>query len=281
MMESQTTRMNAILVAEHAEPMLLDLLAQAGLTVHVTPALKHACRLASLKGARFFFYPNTTLSDITTLQQAIAPKQGYFVEIQEGEDSNQDYLPDDILTYPCSLKEVRACVRTGVRLLDSLEQASQMQRELLFAQEEVKQTEEYRLTVTSQLVEMTAQLQSEMLKNQEMEAERIKLARMDTILQATATLRHEINNPLFAIKGSAEGALRQLQRLNSQEVREIRTSIERVERVMRGAERIQQVVEAFAKVVVPTTKDYLPGMPMLELHKLTEASDPPPQAKAS
>ncbi len=273
--------MNAILLAEHVEPMLLEMLSQAGLTIHVTPALKHACRLATLKEARLFFYNEVKESEIPAIQQAIAPQAGYFVEILEGESTGQEYIPDAILPYPCSLKEVRACVRTGVRFLEAMEQASRLQREILLCQEDVKQTEEYRLTVTSQLVEMTAQLQSEILKNQEMEAERIKLARMDTILQATATLRHEINNPLFAIKGSAEGALRQLQRLNAEEVREIRTAIERVERVMRGAERIHQVVEAFAKVVVPTTKDYLPGMPMLELHRLVEASEPPSQAKAS
>lgn len=56
-------------------------------------------------------------------------------------------------------------------------------------------------------------------------------------------LRHELNNPLFAITGSAESALKRLERLRDGGLAEVEELLPRIERILAGAERIRETVK--------------------------------------
>ncbi len=155
---------------------------------------------------------------------------------------------------------------------------------------------------TVQLVEIAAQMQVEICHSAKLETEHILSAQTDTIMQAAAALRHEINNPLFAISGSVESAIRKLnswktcltsskpcltnsdERSPCQKQREETESsagkadrmaeadlsdLESLEacldRIQRGAERIEQVIQSFSTMCQPSIVDYLPGVAMLDL----------------
>lgn len=73
-------------------------------------------------------------------------------------------------------------------------------------------------------------------------------AQVDTIAHAAATLRHEINNPLFAITGSAESALKRLQHLKAQypeSEQDFNILINGMKRIQRGSSRIEKSMHAF------------------------------------
>lgn len=277
--------MNAVLCVENQLPLWRERLMQAGVHVYDANTIDEIATHVSHNGVRIFFLHSGLLHEneraIYDLQRQLSPKTGYFVLVGPLCEDWESQPIDAFLREDCSAMEVRMCVRMARGYLVALEQADELQYELLQRQEEMRETEEYINSTTGQLVSMTAKLQSEILRNQALEAERIKLARIDTILQATATLRHEVNNPLFAITGSAEGAVRLLKREDAESNPVIQTVIQRVERVLKAADRIQMVVEAFAKVVVPTSKDYLPGIPMLELNGNLDPSDEDTLAQAS
>lgn len=257
----------------------------SGVHVYEAQTAEQICSHVSLHSARLFFLHSELLRVqervIYDLQRHLAPNTGYFVLVGPVNDDWEKQPIDAYLREDCSAMEVQMCVRMARGYLVALQQADEAQQELFLRQEEMKETEEYLGNATGQLVVMTAQLQSEILRNQALEAERIKMARMDTILQATATLRHEVNNPLFAITGSAESAVKLLKRESTDTNPNIITAIQRIERVLKAAERIQLVVEAFARVIVPTSKDYLPGIPMLELNGKAEDAEDVSLARAS
>ena len=73
----------------------------------------------------------------------------------------------------------------------------------------------YAQDTTTQLVEIAAELQAEVCHSAEREEASVREAQTDTIAQAAAALRHEINNPLFAILGSGESVLRRLHTMRS------------------------------------------------------------------
>ncbi len=115
---------------------------------------------------------------------------------------------------------------------------------------------------TAELVEMAAQLQAEICRNTELEAEHLQMVRRDTLAQAAAALRHEINNPLFAISGSAQLLLSHLPDSSEKEVESMRRSLSRV---LLGAERIGEVVQAISAMLDPELTNYAEGVQMLNL----------------
>lgn len=121
--------------------------------------------------------------------------------------------------------------------------------------------------VMTQLVEIAAQLQAELHRNEQLEAENIRLARMETIAHAGRALRHEINNPLFVITASVESSLKRLRGLAAGGLEEAETLCVRLERVLEASERIRLTVQTFAETTRAVTKDYLPGVPMLDLNQ--------------
>lgn len=71
---------------------------------------------------------------------------------------------------------------------------------------------------------------------------------LESLAQSAARLRHDLNNPLFAICGGAELALKRLQSLQEKGIVGTPEIIVAIERVLRGAERIEEVVQAFAAI---------------------------------
>ena len=75
-------------------------------------------------------------------------------------------------------------------------------------------------------------------------------AQVDTIAKTAAIMRHDINNPLFAITGSAEAALKRLQRLKTlypESDQDFNILISGMKRIQRGSDRIEKIVQALLK----------------------------------
>ncbi len=211
-------------------------------------------------------------SEVSALRAAMSPQTPYFIALSDSYEEDVDEA-EDVYARGSALSGLVRRVQRGFRHLATLDFAQRAQNLLLEKQREMEDNEEYVQEVTKQLVEMTAQLQGEMLCNQAHEAERINMAKIDTILQATGTLRHKIFNPLFAIQANTEGALRYLNFWLESGVTEVAPIIEKLDCALEGSSRIHSVVDAFSKLVVPTTQDYLPGMQMLALDdELEEAN---------
>jgi hypothetical protein len=209
-----------------------------------------------------FYHQRPTTVD--TLRKSLATP--YFIALlstyEEEIEEAEDYF---VLQSPiCALVK---CVERGFQHLATLERIQELKRELDQTNAERVHNEEDMEDATKLLVEMAAQLQGEMLQNQALQAESIKLAKMDTVLQATGTLKHKVFNPLFAVKANTEGALKHLNYWLESGVSEVAPIIEILEYAYEGAERIQSVIEAFSKLVEPTTHDYMPGMPVLALQE--------------
>jgi signal transduction histidine kinase len=174
---------------------------------------------------------------------------------------------DEAVNWPRESRSLEPRLRMWARVAKAERAAENATRELeeyhlrlSYSQQDVERT-------TAQLVEIAAQLQAEIARNSALEAERIQAAKANTVVQAATTLQHEINNPLFAVTGSAESLLKRLRMLEDKGLPEAAELIARAERVLKGAECISQVVKAFSNVLVPTTTDYLPGVPMLQIYQ--------------
>ncbi len=74
--------------------------------------------------------------------------------------------------------------------------------------------------------------------------DRVALLRRVAPLRNVPTLRHELNNPLFAVSGSAESVLARLQILANGGISAAEDLIPRVERILAAAERIGQIVHS-------------------------------------
>ncbi len=160
---------------------------------------------------------------------------------------------------------------------DCEESVQELRLELQRTRAEAASAAAHLENATKELVEMAAQLRAEMERNAELEAERIRGAQSDTLAQAAATLRHEINNPLFVICGSAESALR---KLRGSATVDPEVAAARIEPVLEAAERIRRVVSRFSVTVEANSSPYLPGMEILKLEPLeSEAPVPAPVAK--
>ncbi len=172
---------------------------------------------------------------------------------------------DDWLGQPFSPAELQARVQVGLRVAELQQEQHDLAGVLAQKEAEIQQFRDRTEEMTHQLIEMSAQLQVRLVQDAAQEAQHVHAVQADAIVQAVVTLRHEINNPLFAITGSAETALKRLRNLGAQGVPGAQEAIVSIERVLKGAERIQQVIQAFSDTEIPVTTEYLPGIPMLEL----------------
>ena len=108
----------------------------------------------------------------------------------------------------------------------------------------------------------------------QLEEERNKSERLSAVVETAVTVNHEINNPLFVITSSVESLQRSLFDSDSG-VRE------KLERILEACQRIQRFTQQLSTVIEPVTKEYLPGMRMLDIRqsvagKADAASESPP-----
>lgn len=96
------------------------------------------------------------------------------------------------------------------------------------------------------------------LRIKELEAEVSEKAKLDTALQTSITLQHEINNPLTGIIGNLE----LLEDWASMPTDEINETIKEIEGL---AFRIRDIVKKMNKLTRVVTTDYIPGSEMLDL----------------
>jgi CheY-like chemotaxis protein len=94
------------------------------------------------------------------------------------------------------------------------------------------------------------------LEKRELEAARLKAAKVATLLEAARGLSHEINNPLAAILGQAQ--------MLERELREAKAA-NRVKAIIECSERIARVIQRLSSIVEPVAT-FQPGVgPMLDL----------------
>lgn len=120
--------------------------------------------------------------------------------------------------------------------------------------------------ITEDLVEMAASMQAELCHSAEEHAVEVKSAKRNVLSQAAATLRHEINNPLFVITGTIQSLQLHVDRAIDQETELSRTVHRDVARIMTGARRIESVVQAISAMLDPITTEYVNGEQILDIH---------------
>ena len=94
----------------------------------------------------------------------------------------------------------------------------------------------------------------------QLEEERDRSERMSAVVETAVTVNHEINNPLFVITSSVDALRRSLFDADSG-VRE------KLERISEACLRIQRFTQQLSSVIEPVSKDYLPGMKMLDIQQ--------------
>ncbi len=178
--------------------------------------------------------------------------------------------PSNPITDDC-MEQKRLGIEWFMRLNAGLK-ASQRRREAAQAREKISilRTEQERdqdhlKNATCQLIEMTAQLRSDLIHNEEEENDRLLAARLDVVEQAAIALRHEINNPLFVISGSLESAIRQVSRLEEQGMADLSGLKRNLDRILQAEERIEQAVQAISAKLHPGVTQYAEGISMLDL----------------
>ena len=100
----------------------------------------------------------------------------------------------------------------------------------------------------------------------QLEEERNKTERLSAVVETAVTVNHEINNPLFVITSSVEALQRTLFDAESG----VRDKLERISEACR---RIQRFTQQLGSVIAPVTKEYLPGMKMLDIQQSVVKSD--------
>ncbi len=188
------------------------------------------------------------------------------------------YGPDDVLLRRAGSFEIMARVQAALRLAQMRRQVASAQR-VLWQHDDEDANGGYSEDATTHLVEIAAELQAEVCHSAAREEASVRVAQSDTIAQAAAALRHEINNPLFAILGSGESALRRMRGMKarletvpaflptSDEIAsDLAALIAGLERIQRGGERIEQVVQTISAMLTPATTDYVAGVSMLDLN---------------
>ncbi len=104
------------------------------------------------------------------------------------------------------------------------------------------------------------------LEKRELEAARIKAAKLATLLEAARALSHEINNPLAALLGYAQ--------LLEEELREAK-AVEWVKVIIERGERIAWVMRQISAIVDPVTTVQTGVGPMLDLEGSGTAGEEP------
>ena len=102
----------------------------------------------------------------------------------------------------------------------------------------------------------------------QLESERNKSERLAAVVETAVTVNHEINNPLFVITSSVDGLKRSLFDADSG----VRDKLERISEACR---RIQRFTQQLSTVIAPVSKEYLPGLKMLDIQQSVTAQSPP------
>lgn len=100
----------------------------------------------------------------------------------------------------------------------------------------------------------------------QLEQERNKSERLAAVVETAVTVNHEINNPLFVITSNVEGLRRSLFDADSG----IR---EKLERISEACRRIQRFTQQLSTVIAPVSKQYLPGLKMLDIQQSVSTRD--------
>ena len=177
---------------------------------------------------------------------------------------------DELLLCSAIPFEMTTRLHAGLLLAQLRRQSAAAKKELDSYKYQKEREGDYLNDATAYLVEIAAELQAEVCQSAQREEESVRAAEGNTIAQTAATLRHEINNPLFAITASAEFALKRLLFLQAhypENEHEFQELIKSVERIQQGSDRIQHVVQAISETLEATRKDYVEGVSMLALSK--------------
>ena len=100
----------------------------------------------------------------------------------------------------------------------------------------------------------------------QLEAERNKSERLSAVVETAVTVNHEINNPLFVITSSVESLRRSLFDADSG----VRDKLDRISEACR---RIQRFTQQLSSVIEPVSKEYMPGLKMLDIRQSVAAKD--------
>lgn len=92
----------------------------------------------------------------------------------------------------------------------------------------------------------------------QIQAERLEVERLNAILQTAIAVNDEVNNPLSVILGNAEYVHKNLRDVDP-------AVVTRINNILAAVNRIHEVMTKLTHVVRPVTKEYLPGMEMLDL----------------
>lgn len=178
--------------------------------------------------------------------------------------------PSDPITDDC-IEQKRLGIEWSIRINAGLKaalhrrEAVQLREKISILRSEQERDQDHLKNAASQLIEMTAQLRSDLIHNEEEEEDKLLTARLDVVEQAAIALRHEINNPLFVISGSVESAIRQVSRLEGQGTADLTGLKRNLDRIQQAEERIEQAVQAISAKLHPGVTQYAEGISMLDL----------------
>jgi PAS domain S-box-containing protein len=97
-------------------------------------------------------------------------------------------------------------------------------------------------------------------------AEQGKADRLAAVVETAVTVNHEINNPLLVITSSVE--------ILQQTLFEAESGVrEKLERISEACQRIQRFTQQLTSVITPVSKEYLPGMKMLDIQQSVNAPE--------
>ncbi|HID07750.1 MAG TPA: diguanylate cyclase [Armatimonadetes bacterium] len=162
-------------------------------------------------------------------------------------------------------------------LLDVFKRLAQAQENLQRQNEELQaakqQLAEYSRSLeervaerTRELEEKTKELERLLKRTQELEKERIKAARLASIIQTAVTLNHEINNPLMAIIGMAE-VIKDMVPSDDKEIHE------KLDAITKYGERIAEVLKKLTNLVDAEVREYGNSLTMIDLERSKSNDD--------
>ncbi len=172
------------------------------------------------------------------------------------------FTPDEWLPINADDDEWQWRITAALRTAHAYNALHHTTNENLNLHDQLDNSDRQLIDATAELVEMAAQLHAEIARNAQLEQERLQMVRRDVIAQAAAALRHEINNPLFAISGSAQSLARRMDSSNIDSSEDARNA---VRRILVGADRISEVVQTISSMLDPVSTGYIGDTRMLDL----------------
>lgn len=103
----------------------------------------------------------------------------------------------------------------------------------------------------------------DLTESKKLENETTKRSRLESIQQLTVSLNHEINNPLTSVLCNVQFVLKKIKEDTS--LGETTELVESLFIAEKESKRIKKILEDLRKINEPTTKEYLPGVEMLDI----------------